>query len=246
MSVERENVYRTEYTLTELSVSGMDHLLYKLGGYRENRKKHMILKRKFALTLLSTAVVFSMLLLVANSATLFASSDSDDTGSATIRIAGADSFKVNHFVKSTHHFSPGTVHVKAGSTISLTNTGVDPHSFTLVDASLLPNTFDQIITCGPPGTICFGPLMAHFPQGPPPPTTTTCNPPTCVQFIDGGSTSATPPGLDTAWTMTTPGDSVIIAPGQTIQLPVTAAAGTTLHYFCIFHPWMQGEIIVDK
>jgi hypothetical protein len=28
------------------------------------------------------------------------------------------------------------------------------------------------------------------------------------------------------------------------QVQVTASAGTTLHYLCIIHPWMQGSIKV--
>ena len=46
------------------------------------------------------------------------------------------------------------------------------------------------------------------------------------------------PGLDT------PGDSLVLRSGNSVSAPVTAPTGTILHYICIFHPWMQGEINV--
>jgi plastocyanin len=47
------------------------------------------------------------------------------------------------------------------------------------------------------------------------------------------------PGLDA------PGDSLFVKPHGTVSAAVTAKAGTTLHYMCIFHPWMQGVIKVS-
>src|SRR2546428_275363 len=44
----------------------------------------------------------------------------------------------------------------------------------------------------------------------------------------------------------TAGDSVLLLPGQTFTLTVTAPAGTHIHFMCIFHPWMQGELVVDE
>jgi hypothetical protein len=32
--------------------------------------------------------------------------------------------------------------------------------------------------------------------------------------------------------------------GSTVKFKVTAKAGTTLHYLCIIHPWMQGRFRV--
>jgi plastocyanin len=46
------------------------------------------------------------------------------------------------------------------------------------------------------------------------------------------------PGLDT------PGDSLFVRSGGSVSAPVTARAGTVLHYMCVFHPWMQGVINV--
>jgi len=52
------------------------------------------------------------------------------------------------------------------------------------------------------------------------------------------SASVGGPGLDA------PGDSLFIKPHGSVSAPVTAKAGTTLHYMCIIHPWMQGVIKV--
>jgi plastocyanin len=41
-----------------------------------------------------------------------------------------------------------------------------------------------------------------------------------------------------------PGDSLLIKPHGSVSAPVTAKAGTTLRYICVFHPWMQGVIKV--
>ena len=52
------------------------------------------------------------------------------------------------------------------------------------------------------------------------------------------SANAGGPGLDT------PGDSLFVNASGSVSAPVTATPGTTLHYMCIFHPWMQGVINV--
>ncbi|HEX3325817.1 MAG TPA: hypothetical protein VHV50_02360 [Actinomycetota bacterium] len=40
------------------------------------------------------------------------------------------------------------------------------------------------------------------------------------------------------------GDSRLVAPGHTVRFHITAKAGKTLYFMCVFHPWMQGKIIV--
>jgi plastocyanin len=34
-------------------------------------------------------------------------------------------------------------------------------------------------------------------------------------------------------------------PHNSITIKVTAKPGTTLHFFCAVHPWMQGKIVVS-
>ena len=70
----------------------------------------------------------------------------------------------------------------------------------------------------------------------------------CLQFMDahGGIPPTTPVvnagrnGLDVA------GDSIFLPPNGSVSAQVTAGPGTTLHYICIIHPWMQGSITVKR
>jgi hypothetical protein len=165
----------------------------------------------------------------------------------TIDIQGLDTAVViNQFFGSTLRFGSGTVHVRHGGTIVLTNHSNDGHSFTLVDPALLPKTVNDIFNCF--GGICGAVAGAHFPGGLPPGLPASCLPIgqyPCIQFIDNGQPSAVPPSLDTPWTLSTGGDSVVILPGAApIAMTVTAKPGT-YHFMCVVHPWMQGAFIVD-
>lgn len=40
------------------------------------------------------------------------------------------------------------------------------------------------------------------------------------------------------------GDSFVVQVGDSATRRVTAPAGKTLYYLCLFHPWMQGKIFV--
>lgn len=177
--------------------------------------------------------------------------------SKTIDIVGGNILVINQSVSTTYHFKPGTTHVHQGDTVVLTNHSDDFHSFSLVDASLRPTTIGGVFGCFPPGTICGAVIAMHFPGGPPQgPPTGGCAPTTdptaaCIPYVDGGVPSLTPPGLDTASTLTVKGDSILIAPkGAPGSAPppmmVTAAPGTTLAYMCVIHAWMQGKIVVDR
>ena len=42
-----------------------------------------------------------------------------------------------------------------------------------------------------------------------------------------------------------PGDSTFVAPHARVSFKVTAPAGTTLHFICAIHSWMQGRIKVS-
>lgn len=208
--------------------------------------------------------------------------------SKTIDIVGADRVVINRFVESTFRFKPGTVHVKQGETVALTNQTTDVHTFTLVDPSLLP-TAAGVFGCGGPGTVCGAVLFTHIlpclsaapgsglaavcasvmrMTGPPPTSCTVTDPvlgsPATVTFCfqlvgpTGGSnpSSLSKLPLTTAWTTPTStcaapfgfcrGDSVLVFPGETdISWVVNLAPGTH-HFMCVFHPWMQGELVVEK
>jgi hypothetical protein len=39
-------------------------------------------------------------------------------------------------------------------------------------------------------------------------------------------------------------DTIFLPPDTQLTVPVTATSGTTLHYMCAIHAWMQGTINV--
>ncbi len=41
-------------------------------------------------------------------------------------------------------------------------------------------------------------------------------------------------------------NSFVIAHGQTLEIAINAGSGSTIHYICAIHPWMQGSIIVSN
>jgi plastocyanin len=127
--------------------------------------------------------------------------------STSVTISGQDSFSPNSFVKSTFHFTPGTITVRSGDTAQWINASADPHTVTVVKPGQVPSTVNQVFNC----KVCQS-------QAP--------------------SANVGAAGLDA------PGDSLFVRANGSVSAPVTAKAGTTLHYICIFHPWMQGVINV--
>jgi plastocyanin len=147
---------------------------------------------------------------------------------AKIFIKGGASFKPNAYIRDTVHFDAGTVVIRSGGTVTLTNTSSDPHSLSIVAASQLPRSLQQIENC----TVCGVIAKTHGvnPEGPPP----TGPPP--IPLVNVAAA-----GFDK------PGDSIVIGPkghGSRVTFKVTARPGTTLHFMCIIHPWMQGRFLV--
>jgi len=229
----------------------------------------MYLERKKKYSLICISAIIPALLILAS--VRYATSENSDDSGNTIRTVGGESVQINKLVSSNFRFSPNQpVHVKQGDTITLKETSGDGHTFTLVETSALPSTFNGILFCGAPAIIAPGfvgspacvnnapgyPFTLHLTPSFPPPwlaIPASCTPgPICNQFVDGGVAGNTNTlGLDTAWSFNpdgsvrTAGDSVLLLPGQTFTLTVSAPVGTHLHFMCIFHPWMQGEIVVD-
>jgi plastocyanin len=147
---------------------------------------------------------------------------------AKVEINGAESIKPNVYLQIGFHFTPGTIPIRSGGTITLTNNTREAHSLSLVKASQVPHTFKQVENC----SACAAIAKSHginF-EGPP-----AVGPPP-IRLVDVGA-----PGFDT------PGDSAIIGPkgrGGPVTFKVTARAGTILNFICIFHPWMQGRFLV--
>jgi hypothetical protein len=119
--------------------------------------------------------------------------------------------------------------VKTGGhlTVVLNQPQDGPHTFTVVKAKDLPKTAKQVMHC----EICntLGTALGSDPNRGGQPK---------FKYLENGVASKTPPKLDR------PGDTGITGskPGSKITFHVTAKAGTTLSFMCLFHPWMQAKL----
>lgn len=124
-------------------------------------------------------------------------------------------------------FAPRTVAVPSGSSVMWTNTSTDgePHTISVASAAEVPKTIGDIFGCFAPDAFCGKVLVGHDPDnnGQPP----------FQRNVNVGK-----PGLNTS------GDSRLLLAGQSTFPRVTAPAGTTLHYICAIHPWMQAQVNV--
>jgi T5SS/PEP-CTERM-associated repeat protein len=145
-----------------------------------------------------------------------------------VTIKGAETFQPNSYLKIGFHFAPGTVTIKSGGTITLTNTTSDAHTLSIVKKSQVPRTVAQLENC----EVCGAILKSHGinPEGPP-----QHGPPPILVANVGAE------GFNV------PGDSLVIGPKghhSTVAFKVTAPAGTVLNFICGLHPWMQGRFLV--
>jgi hypothetical protein len=147
---------------------------------------------------------------------------------AGVFIKGNESVVPNAYLKIGFHFVAGTVPIRSGGTVTLTNLTADGHTLSIVNRSQVPHTIKQIENCAICGAIAksHGINFEGPPTGGPPP----------IRLVNAGS-----PGFNA------PGDSVIIGPkgrGGPVSFKVTAKPGTVLNFICAFHPWMQGRFLV--
>jgi plastocyanin len=145
-----------------------------------------------------------------------------------IVISGGDKYKPGFYVKNDLHFGPRALTVKSGATVTVVNKGSaqEPHTVSFVKRAQVPKTKKAIEACGNFQGVCGQIGQAHQAD----PQTGQVK----VPIVDVGK-----PGVDRA------GDSFFIAPGRKrLSFKITAKKGTTLHYFCVIHPWMQGTIKV--
>ena len=141
----------------------------------------------------------------------------------TVRALGDETFEVNALIQATFRFSPMVIDVPSGGTlrfIKQDNAPDEPHTLSIVSQGQLPTDVEGVFNCG----ACNRILDEHF----------------------GGSTPKLRVDPDGDGGLDTPGDSILILPGvnNSISQTVTAPPGTTLHFMCAIHPWMQGEIKV--
>jgi plastocyanin len=148
-----------------------------------------------------------------------------------VDIKGLETFETNALFLSNLRFAPENIKVDKGDTVTWKDDALtaSPHTITIVDPEIVPFDFATAYICNWDKRILGV-------DGP------------CLQFMDahGGIPPSTPVvnagrnGLDVA------GDSIFLPPNGSVSAQVTAGPGTTLHYICIIHPWMQGSITVEE
>jgi plastocyanin len=184
-------------------------------------------RNKYALSVLACLVA-------AGAWATFALGSSSGAASSATVVAKDNGVSIspNKYMQDNMFFSPGTVTVKSGGTITFKFDkpgSMEPHTMTILHQSDLPKTGAQAENCKP----CERYATPHLknPKAPP-----DQNNPIVHWTLNKGN-----PGFNTV------GDSVAIQePGEhkSVTIKVTAKPGTTLYFVCAVHPWMQGKIIV--
>ena len=110
---------------------------------------------------------------------------------------------------------------------------VGPHTFSLVEPSLVPKTAKQRQVCFTPNHICKAIATWHGAKG---------NGPPKINPVEAGA-----PGWSTEGNLKEKGDSWFTGqkPNASFEQQVTAEPGTTIHFICAVHPWMHGTIKVE-
>ena len=142
---------------------------------------------------------------------------------ATLTAIGGVELKPNRYVQDNMRFNKDRVVIRSGGTLTVRNRTDAPHTISLVKASDQPRSLRRMEACFE-GGVCSELMGAHGVTSPEAEPT--------VPLVDVGAT-----GLDRA------GDSALFMEDP-LRLKVTAAAGRSLYYICLIHPWMQGRITV--
>jgi hypothetical protein len=139
---------------------------------------------------------------------------------------------LNRYIQDNLRWDKDKYTVPSGGTLHIVNLAADegPHTFTVVQKKDEPKTGLQIVNC----KICniLGKAHGANPNSEAPPK---------FPYLENGVGQSTPPDVDK------PGDSGITGKGkkgESIDLKVTAPAGTELYFICLIHPWMQAELDV--
>lgn len=151
----------------------------------------------------------------------------------TIKSTTSFKFKPNRYIQDGLRWAKDSYNVRSGGTLHVVNAdgSEGPHTFTVLAKKDVPKTAKTLFSC----KACAKLTKAHGanPESEEPPT---------FPFLENGVGQATPPSVDR------PGDSGVTGPGkkgESIDLKVTAKAGTTLHFICLIHPWMQAKVEVQ-
>jgi plastocyanin len=151
-----------------------------------------------------------------------------------ITIRGDFVWRSGKGVRDNQRFIERKLKVESGATVTVRNKSKteDPHTLSFVEKQFLPTSFESAAA-----ELLF-PLhnLSDDPNAQP------------VPLIDNGAPAAdqtAPLAVDTLGTDQAAGDSLLLFGKAPVKFNVTAASGSKLYYFCIFHPWMQGKISVN-
>jgi plastocyanin len=153
--------------------------------------------------------------------------------SVTVKQKFGLTLKPNRYLQDEMRFDKDVYTVKSGGKVvfELTAPQEGPHTLSIVRAKDEPKTGAQLNHC----KICEKLGQAHGadPNSDAPPK---------FPYLENGVGQATPEKIDR------PGDSGISGDkkGDKVTFTVTAKAGTTLHFMCLLHPWMQAQLKVVK
>ena len=139
---------------------------------------------------------------------------------------------VNRYIQDGLRWDKDVYKVRSGGTIHIVNVAANegPHTFTVIQKKDAPKTGLQVMNC----RICNQLAKAHG-------ANPNSNAPPKFQYLENGVGTNTAPKVDK------PGDSGLTGQGkkgESINLTVTAPAGTKLFFICLVHPWMQAELDV--
>lgn len=151
----------------------------------------------------------------------------------TIKSTTSFKFKANRYIQDGLRWDKDAYKVSSGGTLHVVNGdgSEGPHTFTVLAKGDVPKTARALFSC----RACAKLTRAHGAdpdtEGPP-----------RFNFLENGVGQSTPPSVDR------PGDSGVTGQGrkgESIDLKVSARAGTTLYFICLIHPWMQSKVEVE-
>ena len=141
--------------------------------------------------------------------------------------------KINRYVQDGLRWKKDVYQVRSGGTLRIVNNAPDegPHTFTVLKKSDLPKTpraHLQLQICNKLGA---GPRGRPEQRG-----AAEVPVPRERRRLDDRRRTSTGPA--------TPASSTP-KKGASVTLKVTAKKGTTLHFICLIHPWMQAKVVVQ-
>jgi hypothetical protein len=125
------------------------------------------------------------------------------------------------------HFVASSSAIVAGGAVTIDDhtSGLGAHTFSLVKKSAMPTTKAAQKSCSSKGHICRA-IKKRWTND------------------DDTLSAAGAPGWDKLGDTKHEGDSHLFA-GNQLTSVVSAQAGTTLHFMCALHPFMQGKLKVE-